>query len=439
MMNKIQSWIEKYIVPVIGKITQNFWFSIVADSILYIVPFSMVSTIPSLWSILRRFLPTLPDLTPLSTYSFGLIGLFVVFIIPYTALQKKDKKDRSLIAGFTAIGTYMMCMNFMDVEDGTLVVFNKFGAAGMFTSIVIGLMVAAVYVGMMKFSFFKEDSILPDFIKNWFDNIIAILVCLFIGWLFTYIFVIDVFTLVRVIMQPITGFAQTLPGVVLIVLLQNLFYFFGVSGWVFTPVTRSITQAAIAENAALVAEGLAPKNIYAYGFSRYHHIGGQGATLPLAFMMPFAKSKKFKLLGRATIIPSCFNINEPLQYGAVVGNPIMFIPTLLIAIILPTVSYLWFKFGWGTINYVNFDMNFAPNAVSAFFMSGGDWRNVLLILVNIVIATMIWFPFFVAADKMECKNEAERAAKKAARKAARKAKAAAAVEDEDDEVVGQAA
>lgn len=150
MMNKIQSWIEKYIVPVIGKITQNFWFSIVADSILYIVPFSMVSTIPSLWSILRRFLPTLPDLTPLSTYSFGLIGLFVVFIIPYTALQKKDKKDRSLIAGFTAIGTYMMCMNFMDVEDGTLVVFNKFGAAGMFTSIVIGLMVAAVYVGMMK-------------------------------------------------------------------------------------------------------------------------------------------------------------------------------------------------------------------------------------------------------------------------------------------------
>lgn len=117
----------------------------------------------------------------------------------------------------------------------------------------------------------------------------------------------------------------------------------------------------------------------------------------------------------------------------------MFIPTLLIAIILPTVSYLWFKFGWGTINYVNFDMNFAPNAVSAFFMSGGDWRNVLLILVNIVIATMIWFPFFVAADKMECKNEAERAAKKAARKAARKAKAAAAVEDEDDEVVGQAA
>ena len=63
MMNKIQAWIEKNLVPVVNKITKNFWFSIVADAILYIVPFSMVSTIPSLWAILRRFIPILPDIS----------------------------------------------------------------------------------------------------------------------------------------------------------------------------------------------------------------------------------------------------------------------------------------------------------------------------------------------------------------------------------------
>ena len=130
-----------------------------------------------------------------------------------------------------------------------------------------------------------------------------------------------------------------------------------------------------------------------------------------------AKSKKFRLLGKATLVPSIFNINEPLQYGAVVGNPFMLIPTVLIAIILPGFSYLWFAMGWGTINYVNFDMNFAPNAVSAFFMSGGDWRNVLLICINFVLAALIWYPFFKAADKAECKKEAEREAAKAAVKA----------------------
>ena len=57
MMEKIQAWIEKHLVPVINKITSNFWFGIVADAVLFIVPFSMVSAIPSLWAILRRFVP----------------------------------------------------------------------------------------------------------------------------------------------------------------------------------------------------------------------------------------------------------------------------------------------------------------------------------------------------------------------------------------------
>ena len=388
---------------------------------LFIVPFSLVSAIPSLWAILRRFVPVLPDISPLSTFSFGLIGLFVVFVIPYNCLQKIEKKDRSMIAGFTGIGAYMMCMNFQTVDGGSLVSMNKFGAGGMFTAMVVGLMVAVIYKLLAKYSFFGEDSVIPDFVKNWFDNIAAILISLTVAYLFTYIAKIDVFAMVQILMKPVTSFAQSAPGVIMIVFLQNVFYFFGVSGWVFTPVTRSITQAAIAENAELVAAGLAPKNIYAYGFSRYHHIGGQGATLPLALFMLRAKSKKFRLLGKATLVPSIFNINEPLQYGAVVGNPFMLIPTVLIAIILPGFSYLWFAMGWGTINYVNFDMNFAPNAVSAFFMSGGDWRNVLLICINFVLAALIWYPFFKAADKAECKKEAEREAAKAAKKAAKAA------------------
>ncbi len=420
-MKKIQAWIEKYLVPVMNKITQNFWFGIVADAILYIVPFSMVSAVPSLWGIIRRFVPSLPDISALSTYSFGMIGLFVVFIIPYNCLNKLEKKDRAMIAGFTGIGTYMLCMNMLSVEGGYLVDLSKFGAGGMFTAMFVGLLVSLIYKLMIQFSFFGEDSVIPDFVKNWFDNIIAILISLTIAHILTNALQIDVFTMVQLLMKPVTSFAQSMPGVVFITFLQNIFYFFGISGWVFTPVTRTITQAAIAENAALVAEGLAPKNIYAYGFSRYHHIGGQGATLPLAIYMLFAKSKKFRVLGRATLVPSVFNINEPLQYGAVVGNPFMLIPTILIALILPAFSYSWFAFGWGTINYVNFDMNFAPNAISAFMMSGGDFRNVLLICINFIIAAVIWYPFFKAADRAELQKEQEREAAKAAKKAAKEA------------------
>lgn len=425
IMDAVQAWIEKHVVPVMNWITARYWFGIVSDAVLYVVPFCMVSAIPSLWTVLRNFVPELPDISALSTYSFGLIGMFVTFIIPHNVAVKEGKRDRAMIAGFTSVGVYMMCMNAQTVDDGTLFDFNKFGAGGMFTAIVIGIVVGWIYKKTANRSFFGEDSVIPDFVKNWFDNILSVLISLFIGFIFTFVIKVDVFTAIQILMSPITGFAQSLPGVVLIVVIQNMLYFFGISGWVTTPVTRTITQAAIAENAAAMAAGMAPQNIYAYGFSRYHHIGGQGATLPLALMMLFSKSKKNRLLGKATIVPSIFNINEPLVYASIVNNPYMFMPMLLIAIILPTFSYLWFSFDWGTINYVNFDMNFAPNAVSAFFMSGGDWRNVLLVIINFLIAAVIWYPFFRAWDKNEAKNEAERLAAQEAKKAERAARRAA--------------
>lgn len=425
-MKKIQAWIEKYLVPISNKITSNYWFSIVADAILYIVPFSMVSAIPSLWSILLKFFPELPDLSPLSQYSFGLIGLFVVFIIPYNCLVKEEKKDRSLIAGFTGIGTFMLCMNITKTDAGSVVDLGKFGAGGMFTAMFVGLIVAVIYRCLARFSFFGEDSVLPDFVKNWFDNIIAILLSLFVGYIVTFTMKIDVFTMVQFLMKPVTGFAQSLPGFITIVCLQNIFYFFGISGWVFTPVTRTITQAAIAENAAMMAAGKAATNVYSFGTSRYYHIGGQGATLPVAIMMLFAKSKRYRLLGKATIIPSCFNINEPLQYGAIVNNPFMFIPTVVLSILLPAITWLCLTYGFGTIHYVNFDMSFLPNPICAFIMSGGDWRNAVIVLINLAVAAIVWYPFFKAADKdmaeKEIIKEKEKAAKKAAKLAAKQAK-----------------
>ena len=51
-------------------------------------------------------------------------------------------------------------------------------------------------------------------------------------------------------------------------------------------------------------------------------------------------------------------------------------------------------------------------------MSGGDFRNVILVCINFVIAALIWYPFFKASDNAEYKKEQEREAAKAAKKAA---------------------
>lgn len=425
IMEAVQAWIEKHIVPVVNKLQATYWFGVISDAVLYIVPFSMVSAIPSLWNIVRRFVTWLPDISPITTYSFGLVGLFMAFIIPHNVAVKEDRKDRSMIAGFTGIGTYMLCMNAVTTDDGTLFEMSKFGAGGMFTAMVVGFVVGFIYKRMARMSFFGEDSLIPDFVKNWFDNIIAVLLSLIIGWIVTYIAQVDVFTMVGLILSPVTNFAQTLPGTIAIPLVMDTFYFFGISGWVFSPVQQSIQKAALAENMELFAAGLDPVNINAYGITRYIMIGGEGATLPLAFYMLFAKSKKNKTLGRATIIPSIFNINEPLVFSTVVANPFLFIPMVLQAIILPSMAYLWMSMGWAGMHVENFDMNFLPNAISAFFMSGGNWGNVALVCVNLLIAAVLWFPFFKAYDNYQAKQEEKQAEEKAAKKAAREARKAA--------------
>lgn len=430
-MEAIQAWITEHVVPVMNKLTSTYWFGVISDAVLYIVPFSMVSAIPSLWNIIRRFVPALPDLSPLTTFSFGLVGMFMAFIIPHNVAVKEDRKDRSMIAGFTGIGAFMLCMNPTITDQGYVFQMAKFGAGGMFTAMVVGFVVGFIYKRMARMTFFSEDSLVPDFVKNWFDNIIAVLLSLFVAWLFTNMLQVDVFSAVAIILSPVTGFAQTLPGTIAIPLVMDTFYFFGISGWVFSPIQQSIQKSALAENMAAYAAGLAPTNINAYGITRYIMIGGEGATLPLAFYMLFAKSKKNKTLGRATIIPSLFNINEPLVFSTIVANPFMFIPMVLQSILLSANAYLWMSMGWASLHVENFDMNFLPNAVSAFFMSGGDVRNIALVCVNLLIAAILWFPFFKAADDYQCKIEeeqaAERAAKKAVKKAAKEAAKAAAV------------
>ncbi len=398
-----------------NKITTNYWFEIISNAVLYIVPFTMVAAIPSLWSIVRTFAPQLPDISPISDYSFGLIGLFIVFIIPHNTLVKEDRKDRALIAGFTGIGTYMLCMGGVATDEGTLFTFWNFGAGGMFTAMVVGFFVGLIYKKMAHSSFFGEDSPLPDFVKNWFDNILAILLSLFVAWVVTDVVGANVFTMIGVIMSPVTGFAQSLPGCIFITLVMDVCYFFGISGWAFYSVTSAIQTAALAENAAAIAGGMAATAPYAYGFSRYIMIGGEANTLALALMLLFfSKSKRNKLIGKATAIPSLLNTNEPLFFSSIVNNPFMFIPVVLQAIILPANAWLWMHFGLASMHSVMFDMYFLPCPISAFISSAGDWRNALLVVVNFALSVLIYYPFFKASDNYQLRQEQEIAKEAAA-------------------------
>lgn len=83
------------------------------------------------------------------------------------------------------------------------------------------------------------------------------------------------------------------------------------------PAIYPVYMAGLAENSQAVANGASASNI-ATQETVYALIwmGGVGTTLSLSIMMLIlSKSLQLKAIGKAVIVPSIFNINEPLFLG----------------------------------------------------------------------------------------------------------------------------
>ena len=90
------------------------------------------------------------------------------------------------IAGFTGIALFMILVNPQITDAGYVYQFSSFGAGGMFVAIVAGLFTAFIMNLYSKFTFFKEDSVMPDFVKEWFDSMLPIATVVLLGWLVVF-------------------------------------------------------------------------------------------------------------------------------------------------------------------------------------------------------------------------------------------------------------
>ena len=113
-----------------------------------------------------------------------------------------------------------------------------------------------------------------------------------------------------------------------------------------------------------------------------------------------AKSKKNKLIGKATIIPSIFNINEPIMFGLpIVLNPIMMVPFIMVPIVNCAIGY--FFVSMEIIPPVAYAVPWTtPGPLIAFLGTGGNWLALLVGFLCLGVAIMIYLPFVIAANKV---------------------------------------
>lgn len=213
----------------------------------------------------------------------------------------------------------------------------------------------------------------------------------------------------KLIQIPLTGLGSSIWAALLVYVLIGLCWFFGVHGMAVMSVVIPIWAALDAENMVGVAAGVAnadlPNIVTLNWVSAVATIGGAGSTIGLVIWLTFkAKSKQYKVFGKMALIPSLFNINEPVIFGLpVMLNPLLFIPFVFTPVLLIGLAYILVTIGILPIsNGIGAPMG-TPLVLQGFF--NGGWRLGLYQVFGVLLSLVIYYPFFRIMDKKAVEEE----------------------------------
>jgi PTS system cellobiose-specific IIC component len=218
-----------------------------------------------------------------------------------------------------------------------------------------------------------------------------------------------IYTILQTPLQHLTG---SLPAFILIVLISQLLWFFGVHGsYTVLPIFLPIWLGYIGENSAAYAAGKAMPHVFNIGLFDITTLGGCGATLGLVIVMFFfAKSERYKAFSKMVLPCGIFNVNEPVIFGMpLMLNPVIFIPFLLIPVAILLMAYAAIK-----LNLMPAPIGMMIPASTPPIFSGlmqGSWRISVFQVFAVLFSAVVYYPFFKALDKQALKEENEAASK----------------------------
>jgi cellobiose-specific phosphotransferase system component IIC len=200
-------------------------------------------------------------------------------------------------------------------------------------------------------------------------------------------------------MHPIARLGDTYVALVVIVTIETLLWTAGVHGpamlaAVVTPVYLTMQM----QNTHAFTVHAPLPYIVVVSLFLFVFPGGAGATLPLAALLAISRVPRLRRVGRATLLPAIFNLNEPLLFAApVVFNPHLVLPFVGAPLVLATITYAAVAAG-----FVSRAAFYVPSSVPTFvstYLATQDARAVALAAFNIALATAIWYPFVRAYER----------------------------------------
>ena len=289
-------------------------------------------------------------------------------------------------------------------EDlGYVMQMSKLGSAGLFVGIIVAIFAVEVYRLTTTTGFkIRMPEAVPESVARSFEALTPAAIIIFTLTILTYWLKIDLHDIIGSVIKPILKFSDSWFSVILIVFMITFFWSFGIHGdSIVGSVVRPLWLMLLEQNATALANGQPVPHIAAEPLYQWFvWIGGSGTTIGFALLLLFkSKSAYGKTLGKAAILPSIFNINEPIIFGApIVLNPTLLPPFIIVPIVNATIAY--FAMAAGLVNRVTSTPPWTlPGPIGAFLATNGDFRALILNVILIVISIIIYYPFFNVYEK----------------------------------------
>ncbi|MCW7554466.1 PTS transporter subunit EIIC [Endozoicomonas gorgoniicola] len=411
---KLMAGMEKHLLPMADKLGNIKYLAAVRDGMINAMPFLIVG---SLLLLLLNIPVTDPEsviyvewyanlmathkakwLQPFYA-SLGMASIFISFGIG-SNLAKLYKLPTTP-GGFLAMFAFFIVA--APVDGWPPMVQARFlDTNGMFTAIVFSIFAVEVYRFMTsKGMTIRLPEQVPPAIARSFEAltpVIALMLILqpmnlFVASLGEGGMLIP--ELVTKLFAPMVSAIDTLPGLLMLVFGFHILWFFGmhgtnILGGIAAPVALANFQA---NNAAFVA-GVAAPTIYAGSFlDMFVMIGGIGSTLGLAIAMSLSKNAHLKSIGRISIAPGIFQINEPVMFGTpIVMNPILGIPFLVVPLVSTVIAYFaaYHNLVGRVVTLVPWT---TPAPVSALLATNFSLTALILSLFLLAFSTLAYMPF----------------------------------------------
>lgn len=342
------------------------------------------------------------------TTSSGLVALASFVISIDNSITKTfilpDKLGSGLAKLVEGVDGLKVSGHDLSVTIGGALSGAQINARGYFTAIFVGFVASIIFCKAMnkKWVIKLPDSVPPAIMKP-FMSIIPGFLAMYVVGIFTYVFNSishDVFIewIYKVLQLPLLGLSQSFFAVILLVLLNKLFWFFGLHGGnVLAPIMEGLFGVAMLANLEAYQNGQAIPYLWNSGsFGAF--VWFDGLALVIAILLQ-SRNSHYREVAKLGLAPVLFNIGEPVNYGLpVVLNPILFIPYIVGPCLMATVSYL--ATSLGLVSPVTQNVTWVmPPVLYGFFSTAFDWRAIILSLVCLLVGTLVYIPFIKMADK----------------------------------------